>query len=167
MDPPLQWQFADFRLDATNACLRHKERLVKLKPKTVDILRYLVERSGRLVTKKELFAALWPATAVSDGVLTTSINELRTALTDDAKTPRFIETVHRRGYRFIAAITTVSSLVPDVASTGQDAAEDNHTSEGNRQTGTWEMKDVRLETGLSFLHHPLRRPTVVNLVGRD
>lgn len=112
MEHPAQWRFADFHLDPANACLRHKERLVKLKPKTLNVLCYLLERAGRLVTKEELFAALWPETAVSDGVLTTSINELRAALSDNAKTPRFIETVHRRGYRFIAPL----SIAPPVAS---------------------------------------------------
>lgn len=167
MENPLQWQFADFCLDAINACLRHKERMVKLKPKTVDVLRYLLERSGRLVTKGELFAALWRETAVSDGVLTTSINELRTALTDDAKTPRFIETVHRRGYRFIASVTTVPSSVQGVTSIVQNAAEGKHISGGNGQRGTWETEDVRLETDLSLLHNSLRRPNAANVVGRD
>jgi predicted ATPase len=75
---------------------------VKLQPKTLALLRFLLERPGEVVTKAEVFHAVWPATVVSDGALTTCIRELRKALQDDARQPRYIETLHRRGYRFIA-----------------------------------------------------------------
>jgi predicted ATPase/DNA-binding winged helix-turn-helix (wHTH) protein len=70
------------------------------------VLRYLVEHAGQVVTKAELFDALWPGTAVSDGALTFCIVALRKALGDKAKKPEFIETVHRRGYRFLPGVTT-------------------------------------------------------------
>ena len=54
-----------------------------------------------MVTKDELFAAVWPETSVGDAALVTCIQELRSALRDDARRPRYIETLHRRGYRFI------------------------------------------------------------------
>src|SRR2546425_11003151 len=95
--------FAGFRLDSGNACLWHGEQAIKLKPKAFDVLRYLVEQAGQLVTKDALWQAVWPDVTVSDAVLTVCVREIRQALGDDAKTPRFIETVHRRGYRFIAA----------------------------------------------------------------
>jgi DNA-binding winged helix-turn-helix (wHTH) protein len=69
-------------------------------------LRYLVEHAERLVTKETLFQVLWPETYVSDSVLMVCIRELRKALGDEARTPRFIETVHGRGYRFIAPLST-------------------------------------------------------------
>ena len=62
--------------------------------------------AGRLVTKEELLDACWPETAVSDGVLKVHIAELRKALGETGRTPRFIATVHRRGYRFVAPVTT-------------------------------------------------------------
>lgn len=167
MDHSVRWQFADFQLDPANACLRHKELLVKLKPKTLDILRYLIERAGRLVTKEELFAALWPETVVSDGVLTTSINELRTALTDNAKTPRFIETVHRRGYRFIAAVTIVPPPIPSAVSTKPDAAEGTHPSGGYRRGSTEETAEARSGITVSFPSRPLESEHTTTIVGRD
>jgi adenylate cyclase len=74
-------------------------------------LRYLAERSGQLVTKDELFAAVWPEVVVSDLALVACIGELRRALEDTRRTPRFIETVHGRGYRFIASVTTTAQPV--------------------------------------------------------
>jgi DNA-binding winged helix-turn-helix (wHTH) protein/tetratricopeptide (TPR) repeat protein len=99
--------FLDFTLDAANAQLSRGGQVVPLRAKAFDLLRYLAERAGRLVTKADLLEAVWPDTAVSEWVLTTTVRDLRDALGDDARQPRVIETVHRRGYRFIAAISSV------------------------------------------------------------
>src|SRR5262245_40883792 len=97
--------FLDFRLDLGNACLWRGPDAIKLKPKAFDVLCYLVEHPGRLVSKDELWRSVWPDVAVTEGVLAVCLTEIRQALGDDAKAPRFIETVHRRGYRFIAPLT--------------------------------------------------------------
>ena len=68
------------------------------------MLRLLVERAGQPVSKQDLFASVWSSTVVSDDALTTCIQELRKALGDDAREPRYIETRHRYGYRFVAAL---------------------------------------------------------------
>ena len=73
-----------------------------LRPKAWALLRHLAERPGALVTKEELHAAIWGDAFVSDDTLTRTVGELRRALRDDARTPRILETVHRRGFRFIA-----------------------------------------------------------------
>ena len=70
------------------------------------MLRHLVEHPGQLVTKETLLEALWPKVYVADTVLSVYIAEIRKALGDNPKRPRFIETVHRRGYRFIAPVST-------------------------------------------------------------
>jgi len=75
---------------------------VALRPKTFAVLSHLVENSGRLVSKEELFAAVWPNLAVTDDTLVQSVGELRRALGSDG--PRLIRTVPRRGYRFDAPI---------------------------------------------------------------
>ncbi len=75
---------------------------VRVTPKSLAVLRTLAERPGQVVTKEELFRIVWPDTAVSDAALTSCIMELRQALQDDARRPRYIETVHRRGFRFLA-----------------------------------------------------------------
>ena len=70
-------------------------------PKVFAVLRLLVAQAGQLVTKEALLEAVWPETVVSDAVLTSCIGELRKVLGETAQAPRFIQTVHRRGYRFI------------------------------------------------------------------
>src|SRR5262245_48379554 len=99
-------EFAPFRLDLAGELLWRETQPVALRPKAFAILRYLAENAGRLVTKEELLNTVWPEILVVEAVLKVRIRELREALGDDAKAPRFIETVHRRGYRFIASLTT-------------------------------------------------------------
>jgi predicted ATPase/DNA-binding winged helix-turn-helix (wHTH) protein len=96
--------FEPFRLEASDEELWHGDTRIALGRKAIAVLRRLVEQAGQLVGKNELFDAVWPQTAVSESVLTTAIRELRHALGDPARTPRFIETVHGRGYRFIAPV---------------------------------------------------------------
>src|SRR5262249_42280198 len=86
---------------------------IPLRPKTWAVLRYLVERPGNLVTKDELLDGIWPDVTVGDELPGVSVKELRTALGDDARAPRFIATIHRRGYRFIGSI---APTVPDASS---------------------------------------------------
>ncbi|MGH8008247.1 MAG: winged helix-turn-helix domain-containing protein, partial [Candidatus Binatia bacterium] len=111
--------FAPFHLDLLNEQLWREDALFPLRPKTFAVLRYLVEHPDRLVTRQELLQALWPGTYVSEGLLRGYIRDLRAVLGDDAGAPRFIETVERRGYRWIAPLTPpqpgVSSQYPVVS----------------------------------------------------
>ncbi|MBI3799184.1 MAG: transcriptional regulator [Deltaproteobacteria bacterium] len=93
-------------LDVENELIWAGEQQLRLTPKAFAVLRYLIERSGRLVSKEELLRAVWADTIVSEWALTTCLRAIRKALGEKAKTPRFIETVHRRGYRFIAPLST-------------------------------------------------------------
>ncbi len=111
----MPWHFGPFRLDLANAALWRAEQPVTLRPKTFDLLTYLVTHAGQVVTKAALLDALWPETAVGEGVLKTGINELRKALGETAKAPQWIATVHRRGYRFVAPVTLVESAPPTEA----------------------------------------------------
>jgi DNA-binding winged helix-turn-helix (wHTH) protein len=97
-------QFDSFRLDTSNECLWHSGAQIALPPKPFAILRYLVENPGRLITHDELLDALWPETYVQPQVLRTYMLELRKVLGDDAGSPRFIQTVPKRGYSFVAAV---------------------------------------------------------------
>ena len=103
-------RFGPFRIDTENEQLWRHQESIPLKPKAFAVLRHLVERHGKLVTKHELFTTIWPDTAVSDGVLTACVKEIRKALSDAAKAPRFIETMHRKGYRFIATPTPLGRV---------------------------------------------------------
>jgi len=104
MPPTPKWIFEPFRFDPANACLWRGDQMISLRPKVFAVLAHLVAQAGQLVTKEALFEAVWPETAVGDAVLKACIREVRRALGDTALTPRFIATVHRRGYRFIAPL---------------------------------------------------------------
>jgi predicted ATPase len=98
-------QFQSFALDTSNECLLHNGEQIDLTPKLFAVLRYLVENPGRLVTHDELLEALWPETYVQPQVLRTYVLELRKVLGDDATQPSFIQTLPKRGYRFVAPVT--------------------------------------------------------------
>src|SRR5215831_5934429 len=107
MPSSLQWVFDRFRFDPDHACLWRDTEAITLPPKTFAVLHYLVTHPDRLVTKDELLDAVWPETAVSDAVVRVAIGALRKVLSDTAQTPRFIATVPRRGYRFLAPVTMI------------------------------------------------------------
>src|SRR5262249_38639837 len=96
--------FGAFRLDLRAGLLLRGRDPIPLRPKTWPVLRYLLERRGQLITKSELLDAVWGEVAVTESVLNKSIGELRTALGDSYKMPHLIETVQRRGFRFIAPV---------------------------------------------------------------
>ena len=98
--------FPPFRLDPINAQLWRDDQEIGLRPKTFDVLLYLVDHPGQLVTKQALLDAVWPGLSVSDSMPAVCVKELRKALGDEAKVPRFIETVHGRGYRFTGKLTS-------------------------------------------------------------
>lgn len=108
--------FSRFRLDLVNEQLWQGEEEIRLRGKTFQVLRYLVARPGQLVTKEALLDGVWREVAVSDSMPSICIAELRKALGDDPKTPSLIETVHGRGYRFIAQFRPTQASWPPAAS---------------------------------------------------
>ena len=100
--PSVVIDFPPFQLDLGGWQLRRDGEPVPLPPKTFAVLRHLAERPGELVTKRALLDAVWPGVAVTEDVVRLSIFELRAALGDERTAPRFVETVPRRGYRFVA-----------------------------------------------------------------
>lgn len=92
------------RVDAANAQVWQGEHLLKLTPKAFAVLQYLLAHPGRLVTKDELMRTVWADAVVTDGALVACIRELRKVLQDDVQAPHYIDTVHRRGYRFIGLL---------------------------------------------------------------
>src|SRR6266699_46714 len=105
--PAKQLRFANYVLDLNRGCLLLDGREIVLRPKTFAVLQYLVENSGRLVSKDELFAAVWPNLAITDDVLVQSVGELRRALGDNG--PRLIRTIPRRGYRLESEVSSVAA----------------------------------------------------------
>src|SRR5229473_3697758 len=103
--------FGEFTLDLTRGCLLHGQEQIKLRPKSFEVLNYLVENNGRLVSKDELIHAVWVDTAVTDDSLVQCLKDIRHALRDEAQ--QIIKTVHGRGYIFDAEVRYSGS--PQVA----------------------------------------------------
>ncbi len=98
-----------FRVEAAKQLWRG-DHPIGLRRQSLALLRYLVERPGQRVTKKELLTQLWPGIYVSPTVVKVCVREIRSALGDNAKQPQFIETLGTQGYRFIASLATTSSV---------------------------------------------------------
>ncbi|HEY7096844.1 MAG TPA: AAA family ATPase [Terriglobales bacterium] len=128
--------FGQYQLDPKNECLRLGTQTISLRPKAFAVLKLLLEHQGALVTKQQLLDTIWPDTFVGDAVLKDNIRQLREALDDDAGAPRYIETAHRRGYRFIAKLSdpmppidaTRSSLQPGVSKRTTEPPATGHSS---------------------------------------
>ena len=97
--------FGGFILETGERRLSHDGEHVALAPKAFDLLVALVRRAGRLISKQELLDSVWPESFVEEGILTVHVSALRKALGDHSRPPRYIETVARSGYRFIAPVT--------------------------------------------------------------
>lgn len=113
-----EFVFKPFCLDAINDRLLRDGKPIHLTPKAFSVLRYLADHSNQLVTKEALLKTLWPNISVTEAVLTVCIGEIRKALGDTSSNPKFIETVHRRGYRFLAPVC--NGYQNGVAATKQD-----------------------------------------------
>ena len=98
---PASLDLGEVQLDLANEQLVRGNEAIALRPKAFALLLYLAQNPNRLLSKQELLDEIWPEGFVGDAVLKVCVRELRQALQDDAKKPRFIETMHRRGYRFL------------------------------------------------------------------
>src|SRR5262245_38317778 len=96
--------FGPFRLDLGARELWCGGEHKPLTPRAMDVLVYLASHTGEVVTRDQLFAALWPGTFVADHALSVQILEIRKALRDSSHQPAYVETRHRRGYRFCAPV---------------------------------------------------------------
>ena len=107
MGAPIELRFADFEVSLRSGELRRNGTKIKLQEQPFQILVLLLEQRGEVVTRDELRQKLWTADTFVDfdNGLNIAIKKLRTALSDDADDPRYIETLPRRGYRFIAPVT--------------------------------------------------------------
>jgi eukaryotic-like serine/threonine-protein kinase len=128
--------FPPFRLDPINHCLWRADQRVSVAPKPFDMLRYLVEHPGRLVTPDEILEALWPETYVNPEVVRKYIKEIRKILGDSPSQPTFIETIPKRGYQFIAAVTDETSpalaqVPPASKGEGENPAPDASNDQGS------------------------------------
>ena len=122
--------FKTFGLDTANHLLWRNGERVPMAPKAFDVLAYLVEHAGRLVTQDEILEALWSKTYVNPEVLRKYILEIRKTLGDRPGNPEFIETLPKRGYRFVAPVLEESTAEPSVAATSPAMEESAEESTG-------------------------------------
>ena len=115
MPTAASYKFGPFLVDGGAYRLVKDGENVPLSPKIIDLLLFLAARPSILVSKDELFKALWPDVAVTDNALTQAVSELRQALGDDAANPRYVQTVARRGYRFISPVEPIAPVTPPAA----------------------------------------------------
>src|SRR5882762_6126395 len=101
---PSVFLFDDIRVEAATFRAFKAGNLIQLEPKALRLLLFLIENRGRLIEKEEILDTIWNGTHVTENALTREIGKLRKILGDDPKAPKYIQTVHTRGYRFIAEL---------------------------------------------------------------
>jgi DNA-binding winged helix-turn-helix (wHTH) protein/Tfp pilus assembly protein PilF len=109
MPPAVTYCFGPFRLDTAAYRLSNNDTVIPAPPKVLDLLRLLVSQPAALVTKDAILAELWPDVAVTDNAITQVVSELRQALGDDAGAPTYVQTVPRRGYRFVGPVEVIAA----------------------------------------------------------
>jgi TolB-like protein/DNA-binding winged helix-turn-helix (wHTH) protein/Flp pilus assembly protein TadD len=114
------FQFDDFRVEPRNFKVFQADATLPLEPKTFQLLVFLIENRDRLVEKRELLDAIWKDIAVTENALTREVGKLRKSLGDDAKSAKYVQTVHTRGYRFIADVRTLDGASEPVPAPGAD-----------------------------------------------
>jgi len=113
MESPLIYRFNGLTLDVAKRRLRRAEEEVSLEPKSFRLLEFLIENRDRVVSKEEIFRMVWNETSVTDNALTRAVAQIRKALEDDPRQPRFIETLPTVGYRFIGKLDDEDSPATD------------------------------------------------------
>src|SRR6185437_6905889 len=116
----LVFRFDDYVIDAERRELRGATELVALEPQVFDLLLYLVRNRDRVVSKDDMIQEVWGGRIISDSTLTTRLNAARKAVGDNGAAQRLIRTVHRRGVRFIGAVSEVGEAASEVAPVGPE-----------------------------------------------
>jgi TolB-like protein/DNA-binding winged helix-turn-helix (wHTH) protein/Flp pilus assembly protein TadD len=148
--PAIRVRFGVFEADLGARELTKLGRLLPLQEQPFQLLAMLLEKPGALVTREELRARLWPQTVVDfDHGLNKAISKIRDALGDSAENPRFIQTVARRGYRFLADVTVAGSGPEETAplkmiSADSQSRDDTGTSSRLRQIAVWTVAGLTL-----------------------
>jgi DNA-binding winged helix-turn-helix (wHTH) protein/Tol biopolymer transport system component len=152
------YTFDEFRLDLTRGCLFRGTLELKLRPQSFDVLKYLTENHGRLVSKKELIESVWQGMAVTDDSLVQCLKDIRHALGDDAQ--RIIKTVPRRGYIFEKEVSDSATVIYAEETSGVHLViEESFETKGD-ETG----QQVRLAGGGNSLIGAMRRHKFVTAI---
>jgi DNA-binding winged helix-turn-helix (wHTH) protein/predicted ATPase/energy-coupling factor transporter ATP-binding protein EcfA2 len=161
--PARYLHFSVFCFDRVEEQLWQGTQAIPLRRKPLALLRHLMEHAGEVVTKDALLDAVWHDVHVGEEVLTVHMREIRKALGDEAHAPRFIETVHGRGYRFLPAVTTqpIPSSMFKVPSFPPPPSGNITKVPSSFQPGTWNLKPETFLVGrdreLTYLHQWLAK----------
>jgi TolB-like protein/DNA-binding winged helix-turn-helix (wHTH) protein/Flp pilus assembly protein TadD len=162
-----EYFFGEFTLDVTRGCLLRGHEEIKLRPKSFEVLKYLIENHGRLISKDELIQAAWGDTAVTDDSLVKCLKDIRQALDDEAH--QIIKTVPRRGYIFAAEISD-NSIAPATTLTektkGVQVIIEEEETNGHRKQEPAALSAV--DRAIPGEHKPegtARPPRVINRYG--
>jgi TolB-like protein/DNA-binding winged helix-turn-helix (wHTH) protein len=128
-----KFQVGQWRIDPDLNSLSSNGTTLRVEPKVMEVLVCLAAQPGEAVSKETILKTVWPETFVSDDVLIRSISELRRTLRDDAREPRFIETIPKRGYRLIAAVERLNGSAQHTSSSASLASRDNETPSVRRR----------------------------------
>jgi DNA-binding winged helix-turn-helix (wHTH) protein len=155
MPSPVLVRFGPFELDCVSGELRNSGKRVTLQDQPTQVLCQLVSNPGQVVTREELRRAVWAEdTFVEfDSALNVAINKVRQALHDSATTPRFIETVPKRVYRFLADVHRVEPTVPRLGSMGPFVEETSAPRAGRSWRLPWPVWGAALAVAARRRHH--------------
>jgi eukaryotic-like serine/threonine-protein kinase len=152
--------FGPFTFDRGSRLLRRGEDLVSLPPRVVAVLELLLERAGDIVPRQELIDSVWKDAFVTDTSLAEAVSFLRQSLGDDSQAPGYIQTVHRRGYRFIAPVTPHLRAEAEPVRVERDAASSERVSPSiPRQLLPWSVAALSLATAAAAVWHLAARST--------
>src|SRR5262245_32152148 len=119
-------RFGAFQIDPRTWSLTNAGRTVDLSPRLVEILAYLAARAGTIVTKDELLDRFWPDVHIAENTLTRAIADIRKAIGDSPEHPKYVQTLARRGYRFVPSVDTAVDNAHEPAVTGGRVGNDRH-----------------------------------------
>ncbi|HKA19612.1 MAG TPA: winged helix-turn-helix domain-containing protein [Blastocatellia bacterium] len=156
--PKHLYQFGVFTIDTDQRVLLREGKPQPLAPKVFETLLILVENNGRIVAKDELMSRLWPDTFVEEANLTFNIQQIRKCLGDNARKPSYVETVARRGYRFIADVKTCFSDT-ESAEAAERARRQDAVTQGRLQPAE-DKSTVEVESSDTTIAQNLERPSV-------
>jgi DNA-binding winged helix-turn-helix (wHTH) protein/tetratricopeptide (TPR) repeat protein len=156
------YEFSGFRLDPAQRRLLHYGKAIPLKPKLFDLLLFLVKMEGQLVEKDDLMREVWPDTIVEENNITVSISMLRKILGEDRLERQFIETVPRRGYRFVADVTQIP-VGSSPAKVAEQKPEDGELPIDS--LAVLPMQNVRQDQSVEYLSEGITE-SVINILSR-
>src|SRR4051812_42480240 len=136
--------FGPFTFDRAHGLLRQDSGEVPLPPRVLTLLNLLVSRPGVIIPKQELIDTVWQDAFVTDTSLAEAISVLRQALGDDPQSPQYVQTVHRRGYRFVATITALPATSAAASRQPVSAASEPHAVSITRQLMPWSIASLCL-----------------------